>query len=126
MSVQDRYASVISMINQLGGRDVNAVEENGVLKLSATVPTPTEKISVWNEIKRIGGENPVDIQADIKMDSDVPSAPAMKTYTVKSGDTLSKIAKEFYGNANDYMKIASANGISNPDLIKVGQELVIP
>jgi nucleoid-associated protein YgaU len=47
---------------------------------------------------------------------------------VKSGDTLSKIAKEFYGDAGEYMKIFKANGdkLTDPDKIKVGQELVIP
>jgi nucleoid-associated protein YgaU len=47
---------------------------------------------------------------------------------VKSGDTLSKIAKEFYGNANAYMKIFEANKgtLSDPDKIKPGQVLTIP
>jgi nucleoid-associated protein YgaU len=39
---------------------------------------------------------------------------------------LSKISKEYYGTPNDYSKIADANNISDPDLIKVGQELTIP
>jgi nucleoid-associated protein YgaU len=53
---------------------------------------------------------------------------ADQTYTVKSGDTLSKIAKQFYGNANDYNKIFEANKdqLSSPDRINVGQELKIP
>lgn len=126
MSLQDKYAPVITKINSCGGREVTVVEENGVLKINATVPSPTEKIDVWNEIKRVGGENPADIMADIKMDSAEVKGAAMKTYTVQPGDTLSKIAKHFYGNANEYMKIANANNISNPDLIKAGQELVIP
>lgn len=123
MSLQDKYSPVVVMINQSGGREVSIIEEGGVLKIGATVPSPTEKIKVWNEIKRIGGEAPTDIMADIKMDSEVPTS---RSYVVQSGDTLSKIAKEFYGDANSYMKIADANGISNPDLIKVGQELIIP
>jgi len=47
---------------------------------------------------------------------------------VQPGDTLSKIAKQFYGNANAYMKIFDANKdqLSDPNNIKVGQELVIP
>lgn len=55
-------------------------------------------------------------------------AGSEKTYTVKSGDTLSKIAKEFYGDANKYMDIFNANKdkLSDPDKIKPGQELVIP
>ena len=47
-------------------------------------------------------------------------------YVVKSGDNLSKISKSFYGNANQYTKIAQANGISDPDKIRIGQELKIP
>ena len=49
-------------------------------------------------------------------------------YTVVSGDTLSKIAKAQYGNANDYMKIFEANKpmLSHPDKIYPGQSLRIP
>lgn len=57
-----------------------------------------------------------------------PASGSARTYTVKAGDTLSKIAKEFYGNANDYNKIFEANTdqLSSPDKIKVDQELKIP
>ncbi|GAA2555881.1 LysM peptidoglycan-binding domain-containing protein [Pseudonocardia hydrocarbonoxydans] len=54
-----------------------------------------------------------------------PPAPERR-YTVQRGDSLSKIAKQFYGNANDYMRIAQANNIANPDLIHPGQDLLIP
>ncbi len=51
-----------------------------------------------------------------------------RTYVVQSGDTLSKIAKEYYGDAGKYMDIFNANTdkLSDPDKIQVGQELVIP
>jgi nucleoid-associated protein YgaU len=51
-----------------------------------------------------------------------------RTYTVQSGDTLSEISKEYYGNSHDYMKIFEANRdqLSDPDEIQVGQVLVIP
>jgi nucleoid-associated protein YgaU len=42
------------------------------------------------------------------------------------GDTLSKISKQYYGDANKYPKIAKANNLEDPDKIKVGQRLVIP
>ncbi|QCR23372.1 LysM peptidoglycan-binding domain-containing protein [Pontibacter sp. SGAir0037] len=50
-------------------------------------------------------------------------------YTVQSGDSLSKIAKKHYGNANDWTKIYNANKDKigdNPDLIRPGQRFVIP
>jgi len=56
------------------------------------------------------------------------AAPTYKMYTIKSGDTLSKIAKNEYGNANDWRKIVEANQdtIKNPDKIFPGQEIKIP
>lgn len=56
------------------------------------------------------------------------AAPTHKMYTIKSGDSLSKIAKREYGNANDWRKIFEANQdtIKNPDKIFPGQEIKIP
>jgi putative chitinase len=50
----------------------------------------------------------------------------MKQYVVKSGDTLSAIAKRYYGNASQAKNIAKANGIKNPNQIKMGWKLVLP
>ena len=57
-----------------------------------------------------------------------PQAQEPKFYTVKSGDTLSKIAKEQTGHANDYMKIFEANKplLKDPNDIYPGQKLRIP
>jgi nucleoid-associated protein YgaU len=54
--------------------------------------------------------------------------PEAQFYTVKSGDTLSKIAKQYYGNANKYPMIFEANRpmLQNPDKIYPGQVLRIP
>jgi nucleoid-associated protein YgaU len=56
------------------------------------------------------------------------AAPAFKMYTIKSGDTLSRIAKREYGNANAWRRIFEANleTIKNPDKIYPGQEIKIP
>ena len=55
-------------------------------------------------------------------------ANVARTYTVKSGDSLSAIAKEQYGDANEWRRIFEANRdqIDDPDLIHPGQELRIP
>jgi nucleoid-associated protein YgaU len=57
-----------------------------------------------------------------------PSPAAPRTYTVVAGDNLSKIAKHFYGDANQWKRIFDANRdtIKNPDLIHPGQVLKIP
>lgn len=54
--------------------------------------------------------------------------PYQQTYVVQKGDTLSKIADEYYGDARLYTKIFEANRdiLSNPDKIKPGQKLRIP
>lgn len=57
---------------------------------------------------------------------EAPPAPAVQTYTVQGGDTLWAIAERYYGDGNRYGEIASASGISNPDLIHPGQVLTIP
>ncbi len=56
------------------------------------------------------------------------AAPASRYYTIQSGDTLSKIAKEHYGDANAYTKIFDANRevIGDPDKIYPGQQIRIP
>jgi nucleoid-associated protein YgaU len=56
------------------------------------------------------------------------SATQPKMYTIKSGDSLSKIAKQFYGDANQWSKIHKANldKIKDPNLIHPGQQIVIP
>lgn len=52
--------------------------------------------------------------------------PAPRTYTVVAGDTLWAIAERFYGDGNQYQRIADASGVPNPDLIHPGQVLTIP
>ncbi len=59
----------------------------------------------------------------------IPPSPVVNTYTVLPGDTLSKIAQKFYGNASLWQKIYQANRTmigSNPNIIKLGQKLTIP
>ena len=63
-------------------------------------------------------------ECDLKSTSGKPSEK--RYYTVVSGDTLWGIAKRFYGNGSRYPEIAKANNISNPDIIYVGQVLLIP
>lgn len=66
--------------------------------------------------------------SDVTSGSSSTAPAAGQTYTVKSGDSLSKIAKHFYGDASKWHRIYDANKdkIKNPDLIHPGQEFTIP
>jgi nucleoid-associated protein YgaU len=57
-----------------------------------------------------------------------PTVTAARTYEVRPGDSLSRIAQRFYGNANQWPRIHEANRdqIKDPDLIYPGQKLIIP
>lgn len=68
--------------------------------------------------------------SEVKAEGLSAPAPTVEVdyYEIVSGDTLSGIAKKFYNNANDYMKIFEANKevIKDPDKIYVGQKIRIP
>jgi len=66
--------------------------------------------------------------AAVAASESVPVTPAGRTYTVVSGDTLSRIAKQFYNDANQWQRIFDANRdiLNNPDRISPGQHLRIP
>lgn len=110
-------------------------ERDGKLYFNGTVATEAEKNQIWDAIKTIPTWQK-DVVADIRVTGG-PSGggataeaakPSSKSYTVKSGDTLSRIAKEHLGDAKDYMKIFNLNKdqLTDPDLIKPGQVLRLP
>jgi LysM repeat protein len=136
--LKGKYASVISAAPQLGVQLQNVHVENGKLLIRGKAPNENVKNELWNRIKAVDSGYS-DLVADISVDSSLPQPAAAasegsrnksagKTYTVKAGDTLSKIAQQFYGKASEYNKIFEANRdkLSDPDQIKAGQELVIP
>lgn len=124
MAVKAKYQSVLDLGEQLNIKNGDVSEENGVLKVKGTANTPYEKNLLWDKIKEIGGEKPTDIIANISVEDDSIYAK----HTVKSGETLGKIAKQYYDNASKYQAIFNANTniLKNPDLIHPGQELIIP
>jgi len=84
-------------------------------------------MSLLNKVKDIGSEllNTVENSTEAKSNT---AHKDERTYTVQSGDTLSAIARQFYGDASLYMKIFEANKstLTNPDNIAPGQVLHIP
>jgi hypothetical protein len=99
--------------------------ENEKLLIRGDAPNQAIKNEVWDRIKAIDPKY-ADLTADISIDQSLP-VPA-RIYEVVAGDTLSKIAKTFYGDAKQYNKIFEANKdqLKDPDKIKVGQKLKIP
>lgn len=126
MSLRDKYAYAIQTAK--GKFHGSAEERDGKLHFKGTIGSEDLKNELWNAIKTIPDWRN-DIVADIQVVPPPPGATAAATtYTVRSGDTLSKIAKEHLGNANAYMKIFDANKdqLTDPDKIRPGQVLRIP
>lgn len=75
-------------------------------------------------VERDGVEISLDLDA---FTTDAPTiAPAPRTYTVASGDTLVAIAERFYGDGSRYRDIAAASGITDRDDVHPGQVLTVP
>ena len=126
MALRDTYAYAIQTAK--GKFQGSAEERDGKLYWKGTIASEELKNELWNAIKTIPTWRE-DIVADIQVVAPPPgAAPAAKTYTVQAGDTLSKIAKDHLGSANDYMKIFNANKdqLTDPDKIKPGQVLKLP
>jgi nucleoid-associated protein YgaU len=125
--LKQKYAAALNAVTAAGVTLQNLHVQDGKLYLKGRAPSEQAKNEVWTAVKKIDPTY-ADFAADISIDSSLPTPPRAQAYTVKGGDTLSKISKEFYGDANKYMKIFDANKdqLSDPDKIKVGQVLQIP
>lgn len=105
------------------GKDVDVRFDDGVVYLSGSVEDQAELERVVLAVGNVEGVERVDEDLDL---AEVTEAARM--YTVKSGDTLSAIAKQFYGDANRYNEIFEANRpmLTDPNMIYPGQVLRIP
>ncbi len=125
MTLRDKYNHAIQTAK--GFRmDGSADEREGKLHFRGTVKSQDEANKIWDAIKTVPDWKN-DVIADIKV-APGAAAAATATYTVKAGDTLSKIAKEHLGDANAYMTIFEANRdqLTDPNQIKPGQVLKLP
>ena len=112
---------------QIGAEGVKVDVANGgaEVKLSGKVADAAAREKAILAAGNVNGVESVDASA---LEIEGPPAEASTFYTVVKGDTLSKIAKAHYGNANAYMRIFEANKplLSHPDKIYPGQVLRIP
>lgn len=133
-TLKQKYQSVLNAADQEQLQFQNLHVQDDKLYIRATAPSEDAKNKIWDQIK-LANPSMDDITADISVDAKAMGAAAGgglgtggSSYTVKSGDTLSKISKEFYGDANEYMRIYYANRdqLRDPDKIQIGQQLTIP
>lgn len=132
--LKQKYHTVLTTADQQHIQFQNLHVQDDKLYIKATAPSDEAKNKFWDQIK-LASPTMDDITADIEVNkSGAPgaavgsSSQGGQTYTVKAGDTLSKVSKQFYGNSGDYMRIFYANRdkLRDPDKIQVGQELTIP
>ena len=134
--LKQKYQSVLNLADQQQVQFRNLHIQDNKLFIRGVAPTEDAKNKFWDQIKLVN-PNADDVTAEISVDASRAMGAAAggaggsqggETYEIKSGDTLSKISKQFYGNANEYMRIFYANRdkLSDPDKIQAGQKLVIP
>ncbi len=133
--LKGKYQSVLNMADQQQIQFQNLHVQDNKLYIRGIAPSDDAKNKFWDQIKLVN-PNADDVTAEISVDTSRAMGAAAgggqaqggQTYEIKSGDTLSKISKQFYGNANEYMRIFYANRdqLNDPDKIQAGQKLVIP
>jgi LysM repeat protein len=136
--LKNKYKPALDAVHENGVKLSHLHVQDNKLFIQGTAPSQDAKNAVWNQIKAID-PNYSDLTCDLSIDTSLAPAQTQaasaaagggqgRTYKVQPGDSLSKIAKQFYGDANQYNRIFEANRdkLSNPDKIQAGQELLIP
>ena len=123
MALMEKYNDLFKLANEVGLKNPDVREENGKLRIVGQTEYQLDANRLWDNIKtHPGWEN--DLLVDIK----AQRSDAFGVHEVAAGDTLSKLAKRYLGDANRYMDIFNANKgtLTDPDKIRVGQKLNIP
>ena len=124
-TLKAKYQTVIDLGTARGVSWKNVHLENDTLLLRGAAPTAAVQNELWDLIKRIDPTF-ADLTADLSVDGRLPVLS--RIHVVVKGETLSRIARHFYGDSGLYRKIFEANThqLDDPDKIKPGQKLVIP
>ncbi len=132
--LKQKYQSVLNMADQQRIQFQNLHVQDNKLFIRGVAPSEDAKNKFWDQIKLVD-PSLSDLTADISVDESRAQGAAVggggqsgQTYTVKSGDTLSKISKQFYNDPSEFMRIFYANRdkLNDPNKIQVGQQLTIP
>lgn len=125
MALKDKYADVILAANSAGVANLQATEQEGVLYVTGTAPSSAAKDQVWHAFEKLDPEyRASDIVLNISLAEG--AAAATVEYEVKSGDNLSKIAKNYPGVSWKDIFEANKDQIKDPNMIHPGQKLKIP
>ena len=150
--LKQKYQPAINLMQQQQVHLTHINLQGDKLFIQGDAPSQEVKNKVWDQIKLVDSGYS-DLICDLTVSTQSQSQPQsqpqsaagqtphamgagasvsggqnQRQYTVQAGDSLSKISKQFYGNANQYMKIFEANRniLSDPNQIQPGQQLVIP
>ena len=124
MSLQEKYQSLLELANS-NGTSFELSEGDGVLHVDGTAPSEEAKQQLWAEYERL---DPDFQSSDLILNISVGGGEAGgggNTYTVVSGDNLSKIGSK-YGVSWKAIYDANRDILNDPDKIYPGQELKIP
>lgn len=123
---QKRAEAIRSEIKRLGlPGTINVAVEGSRVKVTGDVPDEAtrQKLAMI-----VGNVKYIDAVNDDGVTGGQPQGPQPKIHEVQGGETLSAIARKYYGDANAYQKIFEANRpmLKDPDEIYPGQVLIIP
>ena len=122
MSLMQKYADLFALANTIGMKNPQVTEDGGKLKISGQTEYQLDANRLWDNIKTHAGW-----ESEVVANITAVHTDVYGVHTVVAGETLSKIAKHYLGDAGRYMEIFNANKdtLTSPDLIKVGQHLTI-
>jgi len=135
--LKQKYQPVLNLMRQLQVQVQNLNMQGNQLLIRGTAPSAEAKNKVWDQVKLIDSSH-ADLICDISISQQAPvtmtagasasGGHAQRRHTVRAGDTLSKISREYYGDPNQFTKIFNANRsvLKDPNSISPGLELVIP
>lgn len=121
MELKEKYAKLISYAEKSGVENLSVTENNNVLRVSGTATTSV-KDNLWNLYNQI---DPDMRAGDLVLDI-AEKAGGEEVYEIKSGDSLSKIAKNYPGMTWQKIYEANKDVIKDPNLIYPGQKIKIP
>jgi nucleoid-associated protein YgaU len=122
MSLQEKYGKLIAAVKEKSTGVPTVTEQDNVLYIDGTVASQQDKDALWQVYNTI---DPDYRAGDVRLNLEISAQQGGEEYTVKSGDSLSKIGAK-YGVGWKQIFEANKHIIKNPDLIQPGWKLKIP